>query len=375
MRLSACFLLFSLFSASATAQPFIMYPGDTNNDGAANHYDLLPIGIAYNQTGPPRQPATILWVPQIVEEPWDAFLPVSGINLAFVDCNGMDTINSLDIFAIALNYDSTQNNSFPPPSPYQPKLIDTCFSCPPPNLLVTFNKDIVDVTGQLEAYIQLQYPFQAPAPLGALGIAFDVEYYYTNTIIDSLTQVFPDTFPNSRMYVVARHTEVLTNELLPAAGRMGFAAAGRGENVFIATDTLMTVSFVIDAMIIRDDTPDTFSLRISNVLILNNLEQVITLGKIITDSVVVVSTKTSASAAPSLTISPNPVRDLLTVESSGAPIERVDIRSLAGEQMLSLTAHKQHRVELPVASLPAGIWVAVVHTRGSVTTKKFVKRE
>lgn len=373
-------LFYSLFIWIITAnfcpaQPVIMYPGDTNNDGIANHFDLLPIGIAYGSIGPPRFPASLDWVPQQAE-PWPQTLPVSQINLAFVDCNGMDTINSLDVIAIGLNYDSVQGlPAFPPPSPYQPKLTDTCFSCPKPDLAISFNKDIADVTGELEAYIRLVYPPGVPSSLGALGIAFDVEYQYTNEIIDSLTQVFPDQVPANRMYVAATHTSVLATGLLPPPGKIGFAAAGRGQNVFFSTDTLLTVEFIITDMIIRDDEADTFSLNISNVLILNRLEQVICLGNIIRDSVIVVSAGAPSKPTPEIRLSPNPVGEILTVESPESPVEKIEICSLNGERVMTQIAGGQNRVELPVKTLPPGVWLALVHIKSGMVTRKFLKTE
>lgn len=374
MRLLLYPLVICIITANfCQGQPVVMYPGDTNNDGTANHFDLLPIGIAYGSVGPPRFPASLVWVPQQAE-PWPQTLPVSQINLAFVDCNGMDTINSLDVVAIGLNYDSVQGPpAFPPPSPYQPKLTDTCFSCPKPDIAITFNKDVVDVTGELEAYIRLVYPPGVPSSLGALGIAFDVEYHYTNEIIDSLTHVFPDQFPANRMYVAATHTNVLATGSLPPPGRIGFAAAGRGQNVFFSTDTLLTVEFIITDMIIRDDAADTFSLNISNILILNRLEQVICMGNIIRDSVIIVSAKAPPASGPFVRILPNPVGDILIVESPESLVEKVEIYGLNGACVLQEMASEQNRIELPVGALSPGLWLVVVQTKSGVFTSKFLK--
>jgi hypothetical protein len=145
--------------------------------------------------------------------------------------------------------------------------------------------------------------------------------------------------------------------------------------VFFATDTLFAVKFIIEDMIIRDDDPDTFSLRISNVLILNSQEQVIELGNIIADSVVIVSAKTPNRHSQSIALAPNPVRETLIIASSDAPMEKIEIHSLAGERVRSMEANGQHRVEMSVASLPPGVWLAVVQTRSGMAVKKFVKTE
>ena len=57
------FLPLLLFFNFSNAQ-FLMFPGDTNNDGIANYYDVLPIGLAYNSEGEPRVAPNLDWMPQ-----------------------------------------------------------------------------------------------------------------------------------------------------------------------------------------------------------------------------------------------------------------------------------------------------------------------
>lgn len=373
-------MLFSLFinlliTGLSFSQPVLMYPGDANNDGKADHFDVLPIGVAYGQNGPPRDPASPDWAPQLAEL-WPLILPVSQIDLAFVDSNGDGTIDSLDIEAIALNYDSTQNGSIPPPFPYIERLTQFCFSCPQPQIVVTFDQDTVAGLDTFSATFVLRYPPNVPPPLGALGIAFDVEYdYEPDKIIDSLTKVYPDTIPDNRMYIVATHTNVSASGLLPPAGKIGFGAAGRGQNVYFATTPLFTAEFVIEDMIIRKGgAAELFALKISNVLILNAHEQIIGLGGIVTDTVVVAA-KEAFRRPPLVQLSPNPVGEILTIESLETPIEKIEIHDLDGGRIIEMKVGGQNRVGLPIASLPLGIWLAIIQTREGVVVKKFVKAE
>ena len=112
-------LLYSFVNAQ-----FLMFPGDTNNDGIANYYDILPIGLAYDSLGPPRELPSFNWEAQEFF-PWGKILPFSGVEYGFIDCDGNGIIDSLDVEAIALNYDSMQMEANPPPMPYE--LPDTPF--------------------------------------------------------------------------------------------------------------------------------------------------------------------------------------------------------------------------------------------------------
>lgn len=365
-----------LFCSTCIAQPVTLYPGDTNNDGVANHFDLLPIGVAYGMEGIPRPGATFDWAPQLLFPPWPDALPVSGINKGFVDCDGNGFIDTFDLSAIVLNFDSIQNNAQPLPAAYPPKLIDTCLSCAKPDISITYSRDTLFTEeggfDTLYAYIVLRYPPNVPPPAGALGIAFDVAYNYDpDKIVDALTEVYPDTFPDTRMYVIATSTAAQLWRL-PAPGRMGFAAAGRGANVFFISDTLFVAKFIIDDMIIRGE--EQFSINISNVLLVNNLEQIVCFGEVKQAPVLIISPVSEPELRGfDVHLSPNPVRDILVIESPDALMEKVEIHSLTGACVFATTAGSNHRFELPVVELPSGVWVAVVYTQQGINAKKFVK--
>ncbi|MBL7795997.1 MAG: T9SS type A sorting domain-containing protein [Saprospiraceae bacterium] len=370
------FLATLLYPVFTTAQPIILFPGDANNDGVANHFDLLPIGVAYGQVGPPRVPAFPNWVPQFLEQPWDATLPVSGINLGFMDCDGNGAIDSMDVAAPVFNFDSTQNQAMPPPLPYPPLLTDTCFTCPKPDFLITFSTDtIVTQEGMPDtffAFIQLQYPPNVLPQQGALGIAFDVEYEYDpDKIKDEQTAVFPDTLPNNRMYIITTSNEAQFWRL-PAPGRMGFAAAGRGQNVFFAPDTLFVVRFVIEDLIVRGGI-ENFSINLSNFLIVNYLEQIVCPGAVKQQSVAIVDSEEPKNAGPQMFLSPNPVRDMLAVESPESPLTQIEVVDLSGKRVLLRLIDGQHRIQIPTGALPAGYWVLRARTRQGVSVTKFIR--
>ena len=364
-----------LLAGLASAQPIVLFPGDTNNDGVANHYDLLPIGMAYGQVGPPRVPAIPNWMPQILEEPWPMTLPVSGINLGFMDSDGNGIIDSLDIAAPVFNYDSTQNLSIPPPMSYPAQLTDTCFSCPKPDFLITFDSDTIitqeGVPDTFFAYIQYLYPPNMPQQNGALGIAFDVEYDYDpDKIVDAQTDVFPDTVPGN-MNIIATSTGAQFWRL-PVPGRMELAAAGRGQNVFFISDTLFVIRFVIEDLIVRGGI-ENFSINLTNFLIVNNLEQIVCPGDVKRRSVTIVSTEEQQESYPQVLLSPNPVGESLAVESPETTLVLVEVCDLVGRSVVALPAEGLQRCKVSVATLSPGVWLLRVWTRQGFVLKKFVK--
>jgi hypothetical protein len=100
----------------------VLLPGDANNDGRVNHVDLLAIGLNFGQTGPPRSAA----FPghQLDTESPSRFGPLlcppPVSTTVFPTAMAMELSVAEDILALKFNYDSTHNQSQPPPQPYQP---------------------------------------------------------------------------------------------------------------------------------------------------------------------------------------------------------------------------------------------------------------
>jgi len=79
-----------------------VWPGDANSDGTANLYDLLAVGIAFNDNGPVRPSANLIWTAQPCPNWTNSFL--SGINHKHADTDGDGNVNFSDTTAIFQNY-------------------------------------------------------------------------------------------------------------------------------------------------------------------------------------------------------------------------------------------------------------------------------
>lgn len=91
-----------IFAQDCELEDCVM-PGDTNSDGMANVWDLLRLGPSYGMAGPPRIEVSTDWSPQEgANWPMAQF---DGTNYKHVDCNGDGLVTSVDISAIADNYE------------------------------------------------------------------------------------------------------------------------------------------------------------------------------------------------------------------------------------------------------------------------------
>jgi hypothetical protein len=104
-----------------------VYPGDADDNGIANNFDVLQIGLTYDFNGTPRLDQSTDWYAHVAEN-WDTSFP-DGLNHKFADCNGNGTVYSEDIAAIDVNYGLTHGkgeatSSSGIPLFFEPEVID-----------------------------------------------------------------------------------------------------------------------------------------------------------------------------------------------------------------------------------------------------------
>ncbi|MFN8116007.1 MAG: PKD domain-containing protein [Bacteroidia bacterium] len=83
-----------------------VWPGDADLSYAVDNYDLLPIGLYYNQSGTARTFTSNIWQATPATN-WGTTQGVLGADIKHVDCNGDGIINSDDTLAINQNYTLT----------------------------------------------------------------------------------------------------------------------------------------------------------------------------------------------------------------------------------------------------------------------------
>ena len=353
-----------LFIFNFSNAQFLMFPGDTNNDGIANFYDILPIGLAYNSLGPAREPANINWEAQDFF-PWGQNLPFSGVEYGFIDCDGNGIIDSLDVEAIALNYDLMQMEANPPPIPYE--LPDTLFTTNIPELIVSFDLDTAMVMDTFIAQIELVYVDTGDIE-PALGIAFGLEYN-ADLVKDSLTVIFPDTIPDDLMFVHAA-SNFIGFHRAPPEGRVEVGAAGRGQNVIAGPRPVAKVRFVVEDVIIRD-VEKAFSFNFTDVLMINNQERVLEVGTF-SDTILLVDVFSikEINLENEAQVYPNPANDYLFIETETLILQNIQIFNQLGQLVDSKKIPNQKQFQINIENLPHGIYFTKINTNKGILTKK-----
>ncbi len=85
-----------------------IWPGDIDSSGLVSHFDLLPIGLAFDVMGPTRYLASNDWTGQTAL-PWPDVIPSTSINLKHVDADGDGTIDEGDKIPLDLNWEESIN--------------------------------------------------------------------------------------------------------------------------------------------------------------------------------------------------------------------------------------------------------------------------
>ncbi len=91
-------------------QYHFVHPGDANNDGIANHFDVLWFGMAYEEEGAPREEASMDWMPQRFNR-WYTSSPETYVDYARMDTDGNGQVTIDDFNALSLNWDKTHDQA------------------------------------------------------------------------------------------------------------------------------------------------------------------------------------------------------------------------------------------------------------------------
>lgn len=150
-----------------------VYPGDVNQDGVVNHFDLLPIGIKYGSMGSPRheKDKSIVFLPTPAGNWMTATRNVNDKN---IDINGDGRIDTLDVQQLYPNFGKSWKSS------------SIVTSAPSFYTFLTAKmpQDTIDYS---EGKISLPVKIESSTYLPTYGIAFNYQLkYWTSSGVDSL---------------------------------------------------------------------------------------------------------------------------------------------------------------------------------------------
>lgn len=368
--LSLCFICSNFLVAQD------VYPGDVDNNGIVDHLDLLYIGVANEATGPPRVVQGDFWQPYAVTN-WGVTFPGTGIDYAYADCNGDGIINFQDYFILQNNFGLEHGTVTP-----------AVFIEGTPGVDVELHFDSI---GFFNPFFQTEFvvvgiSLGTPAvPANDFyGISFTIEYDPTvfcqgicmlgfNTNVDS------NIDPNGNLFF--EHTAYKNND--PSLGEIVVTIVKNDQTPSTGFGSLGTY-----AGIIEDNVVDLYGssgelnteLKIKDIrTITNNFTELPTVSDSI--EVLVIDPDSLLSSTENLEsgikIFPNPVSEIINIESLNNPILQFHILDLQGRSVYySSNLENFNRAYLNVADYPEGVYfVKLLTEKGNVVKKITVLRE
>jgi hypothetical protein len=332
-------------------QPPAVWPGDANADGRADHFDLLPIGLAFGASGPERPAASLQWAPQAAPE-WPQQTPVSEVNYRHIDTDGNGLVEAADTLALALNWG---RSAFPAPSLPLPPLLEAP---------IFVQSDTAAPAQALSLDLWLGEAGQGL--LSAYGLAFTIAYDAEAIVPGSLFLRADNSWlgqPGAGLLEMSRSR--------PTPGRLDAALVRTDGLDASGTGPIAQLHFQIKDSAFSA-APDYYEMvfQIENARLIDREEAIFRLST--PPSTVWIAPLPSSTRAqgqvPEVRIFPVPARETVFLHSPHAAIWRAELFAPDGRW---LAAYQQPR-EIAVGGLPPGLYWLRLYTERGLSVQRLV---
>lgn len=337
-----------------------VWPGDADNNGVVNQFDMLYLGLGMGSLGTPRQ-GWLFWQGADAAD-WPLQTPLRQVNFKNLDTNGSGAVEMTDTFAILQHWGKAVN-------PY----ISNPFELPG-TLSATNNDLFVSLSADtLPSGTLVEIPVYAGAPdipaTDLLGLTFSISF--DTALLASGMRFKPSVSwlgnPGTSFICIQKDFPGQHRLDVALTRTNGTATGGYGEiGKLLLSFRQLSPGFLLPA-----------SLFVSNAFMLTPGEQLIAWRSNRTDFVI--GEKESLGAGVpgnpgnSIRLVPNPASTLLRLESPDAAILRLEISTIAGSVVQAIdTQADSHTLEISCEHLPASPYWARIFTEDGLVVKKIV---
>ncbi|NNC95509.1 MAG: T9SS type A sorting domain-containing protein [Chitinophagales bacterium] len=304
-----------------------VWPGDANADKIANNLDILPIGLNFGVSTPPRVFPSADWLP------FCALSDTGGLNiLSYSDCDGNGIIDSADVGPIVGNYGLTHKKT---------NASSPCVDTAAPELFFVLPSTFLEAGDIVEVEIHLGT--SANPAVNAYGVVFSIDY--DKNLVDSVAGVTLD-FSNSEL-LDSSSSGISISHNFYSMGRVeggvtrtdGFGknVSGRiGSMLFVLEDDLIQKTWDMNDSIVER----TFPLSFSDITFIDPSG--------FTDTICAKSDSATVTFVipgidpgignPLVKIYPNPTSDHLTIQlSNESALEELVLSDYLGREILRVS--------------------------------------
>jgi len=355
----------SMGSTAAIATVIIgkcnVWPGDADENGIANNYDMLALGLGYGNTGPARSGASINWVGQAAGN-WTNSLPGLGTNDKFADCNGDGKIDFNDTTAIVQNYGLTHSLRLK-----QPNNVSGL-----PELYFTFPSDTIMAGSSIQVPVGLgtnNNPMN-----GVYGIAFSINYdanmVDTSKLSFSLTSSWIGQNGTNLLYITKNYG--LEGQLDVGITRIDHKAISGSGTIGVLNITMK------DDILLRMKTHYyLLNLFATQIKAINNNDSVLEVNGVPV-SIVVSQVSTginSLNISSGIKLYPNPASGSFTIDLSQNQVKEMDLFNVIGEKIWQQYTGFNDRMTIDTQNLAAGTYyLSVLTNQGKIVKQVNVIR-
>ena len=342
-----------------------VYPGDTNADGLANVYDLLPIGVGYGSEGPPRQVDDVSfaldWSAQFAPD-WGT-QTIAGHDYKHLDCNGDGEIDSDDLAGIEANY-ATPGNAF---------MVQADGS---PTFWLDFEWDTIVIDDNTPALIELEADLMVGHPdlpmQNLNGFALQMDYDEEMVATDGIEVDYNDNsfFGNSNEIMwIGKNRQEDNGEFDLGFTRKSIEVNGFGR--------IATLNFIIIGDVIARSSESSFVVTLEDVVAVNQEGALLTIGELLPASVHVIDKTTTPANEEWLNqqvlVFPNPASDMVTIRLNDLRAESVQAYNALGQMVANFPANSDI-FNLSAGNWEGGIYLLKIKTDKGVATKRLIVR-
>jgi hypothetical protein len=337
-----------------------IWPGDADRNGLVDNNDLLPIGLAYGQSGPVRLYQDIIWDVHYGAD-WFGTIPGGGPNGKYADCDGDGTIGDMDTLAIMLNYGLTHPKS---------NAYNGSWRSGAPLLTLHFSRDTVYDGDTLITSIILGD--SAVAASGIYGLAFTVQYdsRYTRSGADVFDYNGASWFGTGTHVLSLSHIAHTSGQAqIGIAGIDHLDRSGYGEIAQLR-------SVISTASVFGNGTAGLRNLSyITAVKAIDHAGRPITLNAGIDSSTVVYipSGIADTKADSYVHLYPNPASSRVQIVC-GSPMREVTMIDMLGQVVRTQRFSQRLSESIDISALEQGLYMVRISTQSGVVTEKLVVR-
>jgi hypothetical protein len=331
--------------------PFCVWPGDADNDGVANNFDVLSIGLAYGHTGPVRSNQGTDWTGKQAAA-WADTLP-NGLNSVYANSNGDGIVDANDTLGILQNYGLSHlkgngsNSGLP--------------------LFMVTPTSVANVGDTVSIFVFLGTN-SIPAD-SVYGLAFSISY--NNTLIDSGSAHFvvdSTWLGDPQMDLFSMQKDLFLEGQIDIGISRNDHMMRAGQGRIARLDIIM-----VDDIIDKREIKDTLKLNIVNVRLIAADGREIPVDASDELEIPVNDIIGSIPRLPdnAIEIYPNPTKNLINLEVHTTEGVSIYVYSIQGEEILSMN-HVKGKKQIDLSSLSAGMYILQAKNSEGQIHKKII---